>query len=84
MPYFTPPTERRGTENTRRDPLFGRMKFPVGPAVLKSSGGAYTAVETPTGQQIDEAAITYLGGYVYEITDEEAAALTAAGYEVTP
>lgn len=82
MPYFTPPTVLRPYEGVT-DRLFCRMKLPVGLSVLKSEAGAYTTVECPTPEQIDAAAITYLGGHDYEVSAEEADALTAAGYEVT-
>lgn len=81
MPYFSPPTVWRSLDSTDR--LFCRMRLPVGVAVLKSTGGGYTTVETPSDEQISAAAVAYLGGHTYEISAEEADALTAAGYEVT-
>lgn len=78
---FTPPTVLRRMDT--RDRLFSRMSLPVGLTVLKSPLGAYTTVENPSPDQIDAAAVTYLGGHVYPVSDAEAASLTAAGYEVT-
>lgn len=51
-----------------------------GRSVLKAHDGTYTTVDTPTGDQIDAASVAYIGGHIYEISDDEAAALTAAGY----
>lgn len=84
MPHFTPPVVRRPAESTRRDRLFGRLNIPVGITVLKSATGGYEMVEIPSPEQIDNAAIAYIGGHVYEVSDAEAASLTAAGYEVAP
>ena len=84
MPHFTPPTVRRAAEWAANHPLIGRIKIPVGITVLKSPSGGYTAVENPSTQDIDAAAITYLGGHTYTVSDAEAADLTAAGYEVAP
>lgn len=78
---FEPPTERLRFQSD--DPLFKRMSLEVGLTVLKSPLGSYTTVRNPSDEQIDAAEICYLGGYVYEVTDSEAADLTAAGYTVT-
>lgn len=51
-----------------------------GRTVLKSVGGVYSTVDTPSQDQIDAAAVCYLGGHVYSVSSAEAAALTAAGY----
>jgi hypothetical protein len=51
--------------------------------VLKQPSGAYVQVEFPSPEQINAAAVTYLGGHVYEVDETEAASLLAAGYEVT-
>ena len=79
--FFTPPTIRRRMDT--QDRLFSRMSLPVGITVLKSPLGSYTQLENPSPEQIDAAAVVYLGGYVYRVSDAEAASLTAAGYEVT-
>lgn len=83
MPYFTPPTVLRPYGGSEGDRLFCRMKLPVGLSVLKSDAGAYVTVENPSPEQIDAAVIAYLGGHDYEVSAQEADALTAAGYEVT-
>lgn len=57
--------------------------LPRGRTVLKAADGTYTTVDNPTQLQVLAAAVAYLGGHVYEVTTEEAAALTAAGYTVT-
>lgn len=50
--------------------------------MLKNRDGTYTIVDTPTGDQIDAAAMAYIGGHIYEVDDTEAAALVAAGFTV--
>ncbi len=50
--------------------------------MLKAHDGTYTTVDTPTTEQVAAAQVAYLGGHLYEVTVTEAAALTAAGYEV--
>lgn len=82
MPYFTPPTVPRRNASPA-DRLFSRLSIPTGMTVLKQPSGAYVQVEFPTPEQINEAAVAYLGGHVYPVDDTEAAALLAAGYEVT-
>lgn len=76
MLYFGPPgrRERRG-----RHPLFGRLEFLQGVSLLKKDG-LYRQVETPTDEECADADRVYLGGRVYLIDAEEAAALEAAGY----
>lgn len=76
---FRPPTVRRPMDTT--DPLFRRLKINVGLSVLKTAG-FYTTVESPSPEDIAAADIAYLGGRVYPISPDEAAALTAAGYTV--
>jgi len=60
-------------------PLFGRLSIMRGVSLLKESG-VYRQTSEPLAEEIAAAEITYLGGHVYEVTAEEAAALTAAGY----
>lgn len=43
-------------------------------------GTSYQKIQDPSDEQIEAADVTYLGGHIYEITEAEAAALTAAGY----
>lgn len=50
-----------------------------GRSVLKNAG-VYTTLDVPTSDQVDAADIAYIGGHIYEITDEEYNALIAAGY----
>lgn len=78
---FTPPTVLVRLDTPHR--LFSRKSLPTGVTVLKSPLGSYTQTQNPTPEQIDAAAVAYLGGHVYPVSDTEAAALTAAGYEVT-
>ena len=58
-----------------------RPSGPRGRSVLKNNG-VYTTLDGPTVDQVNSADIAYLGGHIYEITDAEAAALTAAGYSI--
>lgn len=76
MFLFTPPgrVERRGEH-----PVFGRLPLTRGVSLLRASG-IYTQVEDPAAEAVEAAEAAYLGGHVYEVTDEEAASLTAAGY----
>ena len=60
---------------------FNRVKVEIPFTVLKN-GSTYTTVEHPTDEQVAAADIAYLGGREHIITNEEAAALTAAGYTV--
>ena len=78
---FEPPTIKRRLDTTHR--LFSRVSLNQGQSVLKDDLGFYTTVENPSPEQIDAAAIAYLGGHVYTVDSSEAASLTAAGYEVT-
>lgn len=59
-----------------------RSAQPRGRSVLKNSG-VYTIVDTPTSDQCDAADIFYLGGHIYEVSEDEATALTTAGFIVT-
>lgn len=83
MPYFTPPVVNRPAESNRGDRLFCRLNIPVGLTVLKSASGGYELVEDYSPEQLDAAVVAYIGGHVYEVSDDEANSLTAAGYEVT-
>lgn len=53
-----------------------------GVTVLKI-GGVYVDKSYPDANEIAAAEEVYLGGHVYPVSDEIAAALTAAGYTVT-
>lgn len=55
----------------------------LGRTVLKNQDGTYTSKLTPTQDECAAAAAVYLGGHSYQVSAEEAAALTAAGYTVT-
>jgi hypothetical protein len=79
---FRPPRHRRYTLGDR-DRLWGRMHYDTGLTVLKWPDGSYQTVENVDDNQIEQASIAYLGGREYDVSEAEAAALTAAGYEVT-
>lgn len=80
MPRFTPPTVEEGPMSS--GPLFSRYKRTHGVTVLKT-GGVYTQHRYPGPDEVEAADIVYVGGYDYEVSSAEAAALTAAGYTVT-
>lgn len=86
MPQFQPPTvadvPRVLPDTTGPGYWLFRHFSPLvrGRSVLKAHDGTYSTVDTPTGDQIDAAAVAYIGGHCYEITDAEAASLTSAGY----
>lgn len=62
-----------------KDPLWSRVKIPEAQHVIKFESGAYA---TRNVYDPDEAGIShvYLGGHVHTVDEDEAAALTAAGY----
>ena len=83
-PLFTPPTVKRPLAPDRPEHRpFNRVKYKVGLTVLKDGFGNYRTVENPSEDDINNAAAAYLGGRSYVVSGEEAAGLTAAGYEVT-
>lgn len=53
-----------------------------GPNLWKLVDGTYT-YNQPYPLDETTISITYYGGHIYEVTDAEAAALTAAGFTVT-
>lgn len=85
MPTFTPrqydqPIAPKVTKPD--DNLWVRMSVPHSYALLKT-GGFYREVVNPTNEEIAAADIAYLGGHIYQVTPDEAAALNAAGYATT-
>jgi hypothetical protein len=78
MPTFTPPTVDEGP--VAEGSLFSRYKLRRGMSVLKNQDGTYSLVRYPAQTEIEAAKVCYLGGHIYDITDDEATALTAAGY----
>lgn len=78
MPIFTPPTVDEGPAGG--GPLFFRYKIARADAILKKNG-VYTRTRVPSEDEIADADIYYAGGRGgYEISEAEAADLTAAGY----
>lgn len=77
MPHFTPPGVL--------EPTAARTRLHVGVSLLRV-GGHFRQVRCPSAEEIESSDRTYLGGRVYEITDDEAAELASAGYGewVTP
>jgi hypothetical protein len=94
VPQFTPPVltgrdshtprllaSSRGAERA----LYSRVTpVPSAQSVLKAPDGTYRTVTCPSQDEIAAAAVYYQGGRTYEVSDAEAAALTDAGYTVSP
>jgi hypothetical protein len=77
VPIFEPPTVEEGTETTIG--LYRYFRTTRGVTVLVS-GSTVTQTRYPAQDELDGYDQVYLGGYLYEITDDEAAVLAAAGY----
>ena len=73
---FTPPGAERPVGTDR---LWARFTFPVSFTLLKKDG-FYTLTETPADEDVAAADLAYLSGHTYQVTSNEADALTAAGY----
>lgn len=71
MTTFTPPVVEE--QETR---LYGLYH---GVTVIRE-GDSFREKRNPRQTELDEATSYWLGGRSYEVSDEEAAALTAAGY----
>ena len=76
---FTTPTISEGPAGEGR--LFSRYRLVRGISVLKIDG-EYYELRTPSSEEIAEADAAYIGGYSYEVSPGEKAALEAAGYTV--
>ena len=79
MPTFSPPTT--AVKHPDIPPPFNRMGTPEPVSVLKF-GDFFRATKDPSAEDVELADAAYLGGRTYTISSEEAAALTAAGYQV--
>lgn len=77
MPIFTPPAIHEGIPGARG--LWRYYRMPRGVSVAIHAGEA-TTIRYPSQDDIDSADAFFLGGHEYEITDEQAAVLTAAGF----
>lgn len=81
---FTPPhVLRRLTVDRLEYRPFHRVNGKVALSVLRFGDGSIQTIENPTDEQVAVATHAYLGGRTYEVSDAEADALIAAGYEVT-
>jgi hypothetical protein len=76
---FTTPTVSEGPAGEGR--LFSRYRLVRGITVLKIDG-EYYEVRYPSSEEVQEADVAYIGGYSYEVSEGEKAALEAAGYTV--
>lgn len=74
--FTTPSFEMKPVNGGR---LLSRYRMKYGQSVVKY-GSTYETVVTPSIDVWNTADEVYLGGRVYEISDEEAALLTAAGF----
>lgn len=81
MPTFTPPYVTVKAPDAPEP--FNRLGMPKTVSVIKN-GSSYRQVNWPTDEDVATADAAYLGGRTYGISEAEAAALTAAGYTVTP
>jgi len=80
VPRFTPPTTTYGNvEPKSRVEMWFCNNVERGLTVLKKDG-VYTTVDFPYQGDCDDADICYLGGHIYDVDDDEAAALENAGY----
>lgn len=77
MRLFVPPGRVERVQSGH--PLFGRMTIKRGVTLLKE-GGIYRQVEHPSSEEMAAAEAAYIGGHVYVVSIEEAAALSTAGY----
>jgi hypothetical protein len=76
---FTTPTVSEGPAGEGR--LFGRYRLVRGITVLKIDG-EYYQTRYPSSEEVEAAEVAYIGGYSYEVSPGEKAALEAAGYTV--
>jgi hypothetical protein len=76
---FTTPTVSEGPAGEGR--LFGRYRLVRGITVLKIDG-QYYQTRFPSSEEVEAAQEAYIGGYSYEVSAGEKAALEAAGYTV--
>lgn len=76
---FTTPTISEGPLGEGR--LFSRYRLPRGISVLRVDG-IYYELRNPSAEEIAEASHAYIGGYSYDVNEEEKAGLEAAGYTV--
>lgn len=77
MYLFVPPT--RLVRHGGTDPLFSRTTIEQGVSLLRVSG-SYRQIEGPSPEDLAAATEVYLGGHEYHVSNDTAAALTAAGY----
>lgn len=83
MPYtFTPPTYE--LKPVLAGPLLSRYRFPYAYSVIKR-GSSYESVVSPGIDLFSDPDVDFIyqGGHLYDVTDEEALLLIAAGYEPT-
>jgi hypothetical protein len=76
---FIPPTVEEGPIGGHR--LFYFYEMTRGESVLKIDG-QYVQIRTPSQDEIELATEVYIGGHEYPVSDEVAAELLAAGFEV--
>lgn len=76
---FTTPTVSEGPAAEGR--LFSRYRLTRGITILKIDG-EYYEMRFPSSEEVEAADEAYIGGYSYEVSAGEKAALEAAGYTV--
>lgn len=77
MPTFIPPAIHEGIPGARGLWRFYRMPRGVSVAIV---AGEATTIRYPDQNDFDTAEALFLGGHEYDITDEQATVLTAAGF----
>ncbi len=83
MPVFRTPTIRESwvpqdsIENVR---FWSRVPQPARGVTVLKKDGVYRQVRDPDHDEVAASDVYYRGGISYQVSDEEAAELTAAGY----
>ena len=80
MPTFEPPTQLQGCD----DIFWGRYSIPVGQSVVMRDGH-YRTTPTPWIGELDglvDGVDYFLGGHIYEVSDEVADRLEGDGFTV--
>lgn len=88
MPTFIPPTQDTVMNYTPdadwvAKALGRHFKLRAGGVTVLKEDGTYRMKRFPTIDEIAAADAAYLGGHIYEVDEDEATALVAAGYVVT-
>lgn len=81
VPYiFKPPHYKVGPADPKGERLWLYFKLDKGISIIKGWDGTYTQAEYPSTDDFNNNAFIFLGGHEYVVSDDEATALTAAGF----